>query len=556
LKSEFTFTELDNLVERYRDIDYRCGLQQDRLWSNRDYEMSLFIPTKQAKEYEEKVLRELEQEISALPAPDPVFKILKSHFTDFIEGQQSNLDGLYDYPSTFISSLTNFLTFLGGKDSRSAEERSKILVKRATFLDPLWSALLEIFHHTSRAQLVEAVSACSLLGRVVAIEKSKASQQYEGLSEKNLQTVERTLELFAEKAEAWANELGRLIEQKPAKNDDSNLVTVGPDRYRVILDKELGVSLDELLSWYEDEVEKTRAEFVETAANLNLPGHKVTGPLDAVEIMNKYAGPADSPEEMFDRLRNYLARAKKACRDWVRLPEEDCIVVPVYEQCRETYPWGGYGGGCPRRRPLIGEVFLNDTNYKAITDGWIKINAVHECYPGHHVQWVRTTLDPLPETVKMGAKRVPMEEGMCHRSERLMEYIYDDDPFYPLAVTYRRHHTSVRIKADLYMQYFGRPLEDAIQLYMDELGFDHQTARGQAISQLPQNRIGYFTCYYYGMKKLEDLEQKYGYDKKTFTEYLFSVPFISLANFEAFLNLTDEDKERLLTQFPSKLKYE
>ena len=173
----------------------------------------------------------------------------------------------------------------------------------------------------------------------------------------------------------------------------------------MILDKELGVSLDELLSWYEDEVEKTRAEFVETAANLNLPGHKVTGPLDAVEIMNKYAGPADSPEEMFDRLRNYLARAKKACRDWVRLPEEDCIVVPVYEQCRETYPWGGYGGGCPRRRPLIGEVFLNDTNYKAITDGWIKINAVHECYPGHHVQWVRTTLNPLPETVKMGAKK-------------------------------------------------------------------------------------------------------------------------------------------------------
>ena len=91
--------------------------------------------------------------------------------------------------------------------------------------------------------------------------------------------------------------------------------------------------------------------------------------------------------------------------------------------------------------------------------------------------------------MKLGAKRVPMEEGMCHRTERLMEYIYDDDPFYPLAVTYRRHHTSVRIKADLYMQYFGRPLEDAIKLYMDELGFDYQTAKGQAVSQLPQKDV-------------------------------------------------------------------
>ena len=45
----------------------------------------------------------------------------------------------------------------------------------------------------------------------------------------------------------------------------------------------------------------------------------------------------------------------------------------------------------------MGEVFLNDHNYKAITDGWIKMNAVHRCCPGHHVQWVRSVLDPLPE---------------------------------------------------------------------------------------------------------------------------------------------------------------
>ena len=279
------------------------------------------------------------------------------------------------------------------------------------------------------------------------------------------------MEALADKAAVWAKEAGEFIEKMNAgvKQEEEATPAAGPDRYRVVLDKELGVSLDELLSWYEEEVTKTRNEFIETAARLNLPGETVRTPIDAANIMNKYAGPADSPEEMFDRLRKYLARAKVACRDWVTMPEEDCRVVPVYEQLRETYPWGGYGGGCPRRRPLLGEVFLNDTNFRAISDGWIKINAVHECYPGHHVQWVRSTLDPLPETIKMGAKKVPMLEGMCHRTERLMEYIFDDDPFYPLAVAFRRHHTSVRIKADLYIQYFGRPLEDAIKLYMDEL---------------------------------------------------------------------------------------
>ena len=57
------------------------------------------------------------------------------------------------------------------------------------------------------------------------------------------------------------------------------------------------------------------------------------------------------------------------------------------------------------------------------------------------------------------------------------------------------------------------------------------------------------------MKKLEDMELRYGYDKRTFTEYLFSLPYVSLSNFEAFLTLSDQDKKRLLTEFPSKLEY-
>ncbi|MBP8613950.1 MAG: DUF885 family protein [Firmicutes bacterium] len=555
MKPENNSPESLDLRKRYMDLDYRCGLQSDRLWSNRDYEMNLFLPTQDAKEHEHKELENLLHEAYLMPAPDPVFALLRSHIIDFIEGQRSNLDGVYQYPSTFISSLTNFLTFLGNQDSRPPQARLEILLARVDLLDALWSALRSILETSSRPQLVEASSACSLLARVASIEKSKAQRMYQGLSGSDMEKTIAALDAFETRGHGWAQEIGVLLENRSDDKDKGDIVTVGPERYRSVLETELGVSLDELLDWYEEEVEKTRSEFVETAANLNLPGHTVKGPLDAVEIMNKYAGPADSPSEMFERMERYLARAKKACRDWVNMPEEDCRVVPVYEQCRETYPWGGYGGGCPRRRPLLGEVFLNDTNYKAVTDGWIKINAVHECYPGHHVQWVRTTLDPLPETMKLGAKRVPMEEGMCHRTERLMEYIYDDDPFYPLAVAYRRHHTSVRIKADLYMQYFGRPLEDAIKLYMDELGFDYQTARGQAVSQLPQNRIGYFTCYYYGMKKLEDMESRYGYDRRTFTEYLFSLPYVSLSNFEAFLTLSDHDKERLLTQFPSNLEY-
>lgn len=133
------------------------------------------------------------------------------------------------------------------------------------------------------------------------------------------------------------------------------------------------------------------------------------------------------------------------------------------------------------------------------------MNTIHEAYPGHHVQFVRAELDPIPETVKIGAKSVPITEGTAHRSERVFEFVFSEYQFCPLFVAYRRHHTWVRIKADLLIRYFGRPIGDAVQLYVDGLGFDRDTARDQVKAQ--EGQQGYFTTYYYGMKKLCDWEK-------------------------------------------------
>ncbi|SCY21511.1 protein of unknown function [Alkaliphilus peptidifermentans DSM 18978] len=199
-------------------------------------------------------------------------------------------------------------------------------------------------------------------------------------------------------------------------------------------------------------------------------------------------------------------------------------------------------------------MFLNNYNFKAVTDGWIKMNTVHEAYPGHHVQFVRTTLDPVPETVKIGAKSAPITEGTAHRSERLFEFVFIEDQFYPLFVAYRRHHTSVRIKADLMLRYYGKPIKDVVQLYVEELGFDRGTARGQVKAQ--EGQQGYFTTYYYGLKKLCDWEKKYGFNEKEFTELLFAAGRISLENFEKFLKLSEDDKHSYLNDFPSLLQFQ
>ena len=93
-----------------------------------------------------------------------------------------------------------------------------------------------------------------------------------------------------------------------------------------------------------------------------------------------------------------------------------------------------------------------------------------------------------------------------------------------------------------------------MKLYMDELGFDRDTARGQVKAQ--EGQQGYFTSYYYGMKKLCDWEKKYGYDEKAYTELLFSAGRISMENFEKFLQLSESDKNSCLHDFPSLLQFE
>ena len=77
----------------------------------------------------------------------------------------------------------------------------------------------------------------------------------------------------------------------------------------------------------------------------------------------------------------------------------------------------------------------------------------------------------------------------------------------------------MRIKADLYLHYFEDLWRTRSSFYVDGLGFDWNTARGQVLYQ--ERNPGYMTCYYYGMKRLRELEAQYMPDEKEFTRTLF-----------------------------------
>lgn len=547
------------LINEYRLLDKELALYSNKLKNERRYETNLFVPDISQFKLVGGELKGLRNKVENISKIDDVTSILQEHFMDFISGQELKLKQLYERPSEHINIFSNTFRNIVRRDSRSDNIRAEILIKRFEQADKIWDGILTWIDKVSFLYLRELIDSCNLYINTMEVETKKLSIYFPNLNKNQLNELSNSIQNLSYKMGEWIKFTKKIMLSKNMTDAGETLETdtikFDESYYRFLLSNNYGIDLDELLSWYEEEVEKTRNEVFEIASKLKISGPIPKTMKEVNDILLRYAGPCDTPEEMYRRANEYIKRTRAVCHEFVNLPDDEiCVVNETPEQYKFSWPWGGYGGGCPRRRPLIGEMFLNRYNYKAVTDGWIKMNTVHESYPGHHVQFVRTTLDPIPETMKIGAKAIPLMEGTAHRSERAFEFIFAEDEFYPLFVAYRRHHTSVRIKSDLWLRYFGRPIGDAVQLYIDELDFDRKTARGQVKQQ--EEMQGYFTCYYYGMKKLSDWEKLYGYDKKTFTELLFSPGRISLQNFEKFLKLSEEGKNSLLNDYASLLQFD
>lgn len=544
------------LVQLYRELDRDCARLSYCQFGDELETNSLFVPNDVNMEKAWKTWEKLKEKVSNLEEPDPVFSLIKHHMEDFLEEQEFSLQEKEKHPERGLLYVTWMIENTSRLNRKSDEERQKEMVSKLTNLTEKVEEFVEIIKTRHDEKEQNGISK-SMLYCTTALEdiKEKLTKFFPTFIEEQKKSTAKAISDYCAVLKKAAEELSGLDVAEEVKQEDDLSITVkmDADDYRTLLKKRMGVSLDELLSWHKEEMEKTRADVFAIAAKLDISEETPKTMREVNDILFKYEGPCESPEEMFERANMYLKRTRALAHEYVKLPEDEmCICVPVPESCKDSYPWGGYEGGDFSVRPIRGQMFLNNYNYKNVTDGWIKLNSLHEAYPGHHVQYVRAEVDETPQTVKIGAKLTPILEGTCLRTEHAFEFIFGEDQFFPLFVAYRRHHASTRIYVDLMMYYFGATLEEVVQIYEEELGFDRVTARGQVRAQ--QNMPGYFTCYYYGMKKILELEEKYGFDKKEYTELLFSAGYISMDRFEELVKLSPEDRERYFHDFSSLLK--
>ena len=68
-------------------------------------------------------------------------------------------------------------------------------------------------------------------------------------------------------------------------------------------------------------------------------------------------------------------------------------------------------------------------------------------------------------------------------------------------------------------------------------------------------RFGYFTCYCYGLKKIEQLEKELGLPADEMTRRLFEAGQISMESLRILLNCSDEARWSILHDYPSLYRF-
>ncbi len=375
------------------------------------------------------------------------------------------------------------------------------------------------------------------LSRLCQSLPTNLSEPLSSLDTKEQEQVKEGLTNLVQKAEFLSKEV------EGTSNPPQSELRSGLD-YADTLARVYGIDINELLDCYRDEVEKRDRNLHALAEDVN--PHR--GPF---QILEEDLAHYDSPEEMYQAMKNFLRVARKRSLDYLALPDrERCEVWEVPEYLKDSYPWGGYYGKHPLRGELEGAVFLNHHNYQNLTEGWVKLNAVHECYPGHHAHAVKTAAGDMPLSFKavsaLTSRAAPLTEGVAVRSEKLMQDIFEDDLF-PLFVVYRRLHISVRVWANLLLHHFDKGAESAVQLYRKYMHFSEKVSRGQVFSQ--QLTPGYFTVYYYGLNKIQQMQENFGWADPEFTELIFSSGKVSLRTVRNLIQLSAEERDMLLNNF-------
>jgi hypothetical protein len=175
----------------------------------------------------------------------------------------------------------------------------------------------------------------------------------------------------------------------------------------------------------------------------------------------------------------------------VRLPPcEELSFVPTPPQLRQTYAWGGYGGITMRGNVMVGRFFVTDVvpgmtpaevdeKLRTQNNGWVSVIALHEGYPGHHLQQVYARLNP--RALRRRGSDTYYGEGWALYAEHWMARagLFAGNPDGQLGQLQMRLWRTARVIIDPSLHTGRMSYEEAVRFFMDEVGLERSAAEAE-----------------------------------------------------------------------------
>ena len=243
----------------------------------------MFLPTAENMASARAEYDRLSAAVRDLPAPDPVFAVVKKHYLDFLDSLEYALNEAEQHPESLYLAFDSVLEAISRCNRQPDDERyagvRKLLAERTAAAD---TALALIHARTAPADLPDLAASLRASAPAVLAEIPRIPSYFPGFSAGQVQGLQEDLRNYAGLLQRMADDLSPAPEKTPGPGsaepnraaqpeDLSRRMKMKPEEYRALLSRQLGVSLDDMLSWYQSEIEKTRAEVFRIARSLDIP---------------------------------------------------------------------------------------------------------------------------------------------------------------------------------------------------------------------------------------------------------------------------------------------
>jgi uncharacterized protein (DUF885 family) len=296
---------------------------------------------------------------------------------------------------------------------------------------------------------------------------------------------------------------------------------IGRDRYNTILSKRwyMKDDADALLA-------KGKKAFADTEALLNQVAQRMKpGASSWVEVYESLKDdhpPADRIKDEYQAQMD-AARAYLKANDIVTLPpEERVITIDTPPAMRRSSPFGTFSSVGPFDKTLLGKLVLTPIEptlspeqrkerLRSHHRAWIPIIAVHEAYPGHHVQALKANENP--RVLRRVVRESIFGEGWGLYCEELMYkqgFLKGDDV--RLTQLRNRLWRAARVIIDVGLHTGSMTFEEGVNLLVDKVRFERYAAELEVgmYTRRPTMVLGYLI----GMMEIADMraawERKYG----------------------------------------------